>query len=223
MFITSVYTNNLFGLYNMSIEFTNDVSIVIGPNGCGKSTILKLIDDTVTGIRCNIPATKCKVVLASGEELTPDICREAVPVYQMSMIPDLSTCLKGVEHDADQICMFTSIIDKAFKITQKKIIVKDQGFMITQNDKEVNQVWLSASEQYLISLYFDLIFKAKNCLVLMDNFGEGLHIEVQESLIDNIKAIAKQNELQVIIVTHSPNIINNHLNLIAKLTVKKLF
>jgi len=223
MFITSVYTNNLFGLYNILIEFTDEVSIFIGPNGCGKSTILKLIDDTVTGIKCNIPATESKVVLASGEELTPDTCREAVPVYQMSMVTNLNTCLKGVEYNADQICMFTSIIDKAFKITQKKIIVKDQGFMITQNDKEVNQVWLSASEQYLISLYFDLIFKAKNCLVLMDNFGEGLHIEVQESLIDNIKAIAKQNELQVIIVTHSPNIINNHLNLIAKLTVKKLF
>ena len=222
MFITSVYTNNLFGLYNMSIEFTNDVSIVIGPNGCGKSTILKLIDDTVTGIKCNIPATESKVVLASGEELTPDTCREAVPVYQMSMIPDLSTCLKGVEHDADQISMFTSIIDKAFDIVRKKIMPKDQGFVITQNDKEVNQAWLSASEQYLISLYFNLIFKAKNCLVLIDNLGEGLHIEVQESLIDNIELIAKQNALQVIAVTHSPNVINDHLNLIAELNVELL-
>lgn len=223
MFITSVHVNDLFGLYNMSIEFTNEVSIVIGPNGCGKSTILKLIDDTVTGIKCNIPATESKVVLASGEELTPDTCREAVSVYQMSMIPDLSTCLKSVEHDADQICMFTSIINKAFEVMQKKIIVKDQGFVITRNDKEINQAWLSASEQYLISLYFNLIFKAKNCLVIIDDLGEGLHIEVQESLIDNIKAIAKQNALQVIAVTHSPNVINDHLNLIAELTVKKLF
>ena len=222
MFITSVYTNNLFGLYNMSIEFTNDVSIVIGPNGCGKSTLLKLIDDTVTGIKCNIPATESKVVLASGEELTPDTCREAVPVYQMSMIPDLSTCLKGVEHNADQICMFTSIIDKAFEIVQKKIMPKDQGFIITQNNKKVNQAWLSASEQYLISLYFNLIFKAKNCLVLIDNLGEGLHIEVQESLIDNIKLIAKQNALQIIAVTHSPSVINDHLNLIAELNVELL-
>ena len=223
MFITSVRVNNLFGLYNMSLKFTNDVSIVIGPNGCGKSTLLKLIDDTVTGIKCNIPATESKVVLASGEELTPDTCREAVPVYQMSMIPDLSTCLKGVEHNADQICMFTSIIDKAFKIVRKKIMPKDQGFIITQKDKEVNQAWLSASEQYLISLYFCLIFKAKNCLVFMDNFGEGLHIEVQESLIDNIEAIVKQNNLQVILVTHSPNVItDDHLNLIVKLNVELL-
>lgn len=223
MFIKSVHTKNLFGIYDMSIEFTNEVSIFIGPNGCGKSTILKLINDTVTGIKSNIPATESKVVLTSGEELTPDTCREVVPVYQMSMIPNLSTCLKGVEYNVDQICMFRSIVDKAFDITKKKIMLKDQGFVITQKDKEMNYSLLSVNEQYFVSLFFNLIFKAKNCLVLIDDLGRGLHIELQEHLIDNIEEIARLNELQVITVTHSPNVINDHIDLLAKTTVKKSF
>lgn len=39
-----IKVNNLFCKYNYNLKFENKVNVVIGENGCGKSTILKLIN-----------------------------------------------------------------------------------------------------------------------------------------------------------------------------------
>lgn len=219
LYVKEVNIEKLFDMYNYSIKFDTPASIIMGPNGVGKSLILKLISDTVTGIKCNIPAADSKVILTSGEELTPDTCRKAVSVYQVKMISDLNICLKGIEYNADQINEFTSIVNETFEITRKKIMPKDQGFIITRNDKEISYDVLSPNEQYFISLFFGLIFEAKNCLVLIDNFGEGLHIEVQEHLIHYLWSITSLNQLQIIVVTHSPSVISDSTKSIAYFNV----
>lgn len=44
MKITSVEFVKLFGFFNYSIDFHDTVTIIHGPNGCGKTTMLKIID-----------------------------------------------------------------------------------------------------------------------------------------------------------------------------------
>lgn len=44
MKITRVEFENLFGFFNYSIDFHDTVTIIHGPNGCGKTTMLKIID-----------------------------------------------------------------------------------------------------------------------------------------------------------------------------------
>lgn len=46
MKIKHVHFENLFGYFNYSINFHDTVTIIHGPNGCGKTTMLKLIDAT---------------------------------------------------------------------------------------------------------------------------------------------------------------------------------
>ena len=44
MKISKVEVIKLFGFYNYSIEFFDTITIIHGPNGCGKTTMLKIID-----------------------------------------------------------------------------------------------------------------------------------------------------------------------------------
>ena len=44
MRILSFEVEKLFGYYNYHIQFKQDVTIIHGPNGCGKTTLIKLID-----------------------------------------------------------------------------------------------------------------------------------------------------------------------------------
>lgn len=210
IFVKNVKATNLFGMYNISWNFNHSVSIIIGPNGCGKSTALKIIDDTVNGINSKFPADSVSVETASDNIKTFDLC----------LVPNLAECLKRVEHCADQINMFTTMINEMFEVTKKHIEPKDLGFVVMQKDKELNQAWLSPSEMYFISLFFNLIFKAENCLVLIDNLGDGLHVNWQEVLIDNINDIAEIRGLQVIVVSHSISTIADHTDQIAEMNIK---
>lgn len=44
MNLTRVEFKKLFGYFDYSVEFNNDITIIHGPNGCGKTTMLKIID-----------------------------------------------------------------------------------------------------------------------------------------------------------------------------------
>ena len=44
MNLTRVEFKKLFGYFDYSVELNNDITIIHGPNGCGKTTMLKIID-----------------------------------------------------------------------------------------------------------------------------------------------------------------------------------
>lgn len=113
------------------------------------------------------------------------------------------------------------IINKRFK-HKKLIIDKDEGFLfkstIIKTDKgdfqQIPVTKLSSGEQNELVLFYLLLFKTnENSLILIDEPEVSLHISWQNSFIDDLKAITKLNNLDVVIATHSPDIIANNWNL----------
>lgn len=221
LFVKSIKTTNLFDMYTATWDFNTDVSIMIGPNGCGKSTTLGILDSIVRGIKGNFPVDSAEVTLTSGEKLTLDTPKEVVKVFQPMLIASLRECLNNVTYTDKQVSMFTSIVNKAFEVTKKEITLDDtiiwKGFIVTQKGKELTQDCLSYGELYFISLYYSLIFFAKDCLVMIDDLGNSLHIEWQESIINDMMDIAKMNNLQIITVTHSTGILAGNTDNLADL------
>lgn len=70
---------------------------------------------------------------------------------------------------------------------------------------------LSSGEQNLIILYFFLLFKAKHgMLVCLDEPEISMHVAWQETMLEDLKLIAKVFEIQLVVATHSVDFVNGN-------------
>ena len=78
-----------------------------------------------------------------------------------------------------------------------------------KNGEILNFEDLSSGEQYVIKLFFKLIFELKDgSLIMLDEPEISLHVEWQELLIESIYEIANSMGIKVLIMTHSPYLLN---------------
>lgn len=102
------------------------------------------------------------------------------------------------------------------KLRYKKIVLSsNNGIEVkTTEGKMLKLETLSSGEQEILVLFYKLIFESNVNLLLIDEPEISLHIVWQKELMENIKSIVKSNKnVQVIIATHSPQIISNNWDL----------
>lgn len=117
----------------------------------------------------------------------------------------------------DKLSLFAEILNKRNETTKKVIDFKGGELNITCNGAKLPLECLSSGEKNDIIMFYELIFNCKQGdIVLIDEPEISLHISWQEEYIDRLLEICKMNSLQAIIATHSPNIINDHTDLIAR-------
>lgn len=117
------------------------------------------------------------------------------------------------ENFINQLELFTDIINK--KLNFKEIeISREKGISIKDTDfkgKQISLSQLSSGEKQEIILFYKLIFETpENTLLLIDEPEISLHIAWQKKFMDDLYKIIKFKKLNVIVATHSPQIINNH-------------
>ena len=120
--------------------------------------------------------------------------------------------------------LFQKIVNEKFKITQKQLQCQKGKMCLTvgngRGKNEIPLEVLSSGEKNIFIMYYNLIFKCQDCLVFIDEPEISLHIEWQERYIGDLYKICTMNHIQALIATHSPNIINDRTDLIAKWKVK---
>lgn len=135
----------------------------------------------------------------------------------------LSVCLEDAETKLnvfgdliEKIENFRKIINDRFSFTGKKIdITKDEGFVIKDYDGSVLALQnLSFGEQQLLAMFYELFFKIEpNSLVLIDLPELGLHIAWQNEFVKDLYGAIMPKNIDVLMATHSPSIINDRWNL----------
>jgi predicted ATP-binding protein involved in virulence len=129
--------------------------------------------------------------------------------------------LKIFDDLSQKIEILLDVINKRFK-HKRLLIDKDKGFLLNstlikdENGKpnEIPVDKLSSGEQNELVLFYELLFKSKDdSLILIDEPEISLHISWQNCFIEDLKAIAKLNKLEILIATHSPDIISNNWDL----------
>jgi predicted ATP-binding protein involved in virulence len=111
----------------------------------------------------------------------------------------------------NKIELFTNILNNR-RFNFKSIeIDKDKGFIFVSKDKSTLKLTeLSSGEQHEVVLLFELLFKAEeNSLVLIDEPEISLHVVWQKEFLNDIQEIIELQKIDIIIATHSPQIINN--------------
>jgi predicted ATP-binding protein involved in virulence len=146
-----------------------------------------------------------------------DVIRDVLMLY----VEDSFKKIEIFDNIATKIEIFLDIINRRFK-HKTLFIDKENGFLFKSNfvldergNKQIIPVnKLSSGEQNELVLFYLLLFKTdENSLILIDEPEVSLHISWQNCFIEDLKQITKLNNLDVIIATHSPDIIANNWNL----------
>ena len=151
---------------------------------------------------------------------------QEVPDYDEENAKVLSIYLKDSEEKFSvfdillkQLHLFTTILNER-RFTFKHIkIDKNKGFYFeTLSGKQLKLADLSSGEQHEVILLYELIFNAKeNMMILIDEPEISLHVTWQKEFVSDLLKIMELQKVQVVIATHSPQIISNRWDLVYNL------
>ena len=119
--------------------------------------------------------------------------------------------------------IFMNHINNLFEYKEMEVDL-EKGFVFKlknglEKGRIIDPIDLSSGEQHEVILNYELIFKTENnSVILIDEPEISLHILWQKKFIDNLLEIAKENSLNIIVATHSPDIVHKHRNLVCVLS-----
>jgi predicted ATP-binding protein involved in virulence len=145
---------------------------------------------------------------------------KALSVY----LKDFERKLSVFDDLLEKLELFSNILNER-RFTFKSInINRTKGFFFkTSKGKELELNQLSSGEQHEVVLLYELIFNVKpNILVLIDEPEISLHITWQKEFLNDLLKIIKIQDIQVVVATHSPSIINDRWDLVYNLETVKV-
>jgi|GEM_PF-389298 len=282
-YLEHVTIDGLRGIYDVSIELEYPVTVLAGPNGCGKSTFLfamacayqvpeaKLRDFKPSSLFPDLRSTQNDIPMdekpvvsieyyyKSNGKRFPMLWRRLTKNWNRShkgqeklkqperdvFLRTLSSLsnpaeIRGVlflgrkdkivveNIDSSLIAMAARLLpnkyDKLVKVgTSKKDILfayldevqhenpgEQVSLMTNPEPRHVSysEFHMSAGERAMLRLSAD-ISQLKNALILIDEIEASLHPGLQERLMLELQRLALRNNLQIVIATHSPVVINS--------------
>lgn len=151
-----------------------------------------------------------------SERFGESVVRRVLSIY----IDDTQQKLSFFDEIYEKIRLFKMILDAYFNF--KNILIdKDEGIRAIDNDTGdvIPLSELSSGEQHELVLIYELIFKvSEGSLILIDEPELSLHVAWQKRFIEDLQKIQELKKLDVVIATHSPQIINDQWNLVQELS-----
>jgi predicted ATP-binding protein involved in virulence len=131
--------------------------------------------------------------------------RDVLTVY----VKDMEEKLSIFDEMASRIQLFARIINDRF-LLKSLSIHREQGFVFTSaTGAHLKPSALSSGEQHELVLFYELLFKMKK--------NELLLIDEPEISLEDLSQVVKLSEIDVVLATHSPEIIGDHWDLTVEL------
>ena len=133
-------------------------------------------------------------------------------------LQDAEAKLNVFDKIADRIDLFKKIINERFRYN-RMTISRQEGFsFLTKGDKPLPVTSLSSGEQHELVLLYQLLFKVNpNSLILIDEPELSLHVAWQQQFLQDLQEITHLASFDVLIATHSPQIIHDRWDLTVEL------
>ncbi len=150
----------------------------------------------------------------------PEVNQENAHVLSV-YIEDVGKKLDVFNDLTMKLDLFVSIINNRF-VNKRLSVSKDKGFVIkTLNEREIQPRDLSSGEQHELVLYYELLFKIEpGSLILIDEPEISLHIGWQNEFLNDLMKVIDLAGFDVLIATHSPDIIGDRWDLTVSLEAK---
>jgi len=123
---------------------------------------------------------------------------------------------------ADRVDLFKELINSRFSY-KKLIVSKQDGFKLeTYDNKLLNPINLSSGEKHELFLLYELLFEVESgSLILIDEPEIFLHIGWQGEFLGDLEKITKISSFDVLITTHSPQLVSDRWDLTVELKGKQ--
>lgn len=120
-----------------------------------------------------------------------------------------------IYEQAEEVLLLVKLIEQSDFPDKTCTLNALTGYCFTDiNGVYVPAELLSSGEQHKLVMYYQLIFKTtESMLVLIDEPELSFHVLWQTTFIDEMKQLVSQKNLQMIIATHSPQIIDGKWSL----------
>ena len=129
-------------------------------------------------------------------------------------LQDANAKFRVFEPIINKLALYEDIVNK--KLNFKKMFLSSTKGIVVESDdgKKLDLNNLSSGEQEILVLFYKLIFESDVNLLLIDEPEISLHVAWQKEIMDNFKRIVKlKPDMQVMIATHSPQIISHNWDL----------
>jgi len=133
-------------------------------------------------------------------------------------IRDVKQKLSVFDDLTERIDLLVKIINSRFLYKQLSIS-KKAGFVFkTKDGKILPPTSLSSGEQHELVMLYEMLFKVKsNSLILIDEPELSLHVVWQQQFLEDLEQITRLVGFNVLIATHSPQIIHDRSDLLVEL------
>jgi len=266
-FLEEARIQGLRGISDLNIRFNYPVSVLSGPNACGKSTVLFTLACAYkvpsSGLKDFVPSTMFPDFLTKKDDYPTDKRNPATlefyyihegQRYRMSWSrgtrnwnrsflglkggkpPERTVYLRtmanlsnpsevrGVlqfghqelrkeEITADLLTFAHRILPLHYKhlILMSQEGMKGKNLLFAEREDldgvSYSEFHMSAGERAILRLSSD-ISRYKKALILIDEIEAGLHPFTQQQLMLELQRLALRNDLQVVVATHSPVILD---------------
>jgi predicted ATP-binding protein involved in virulence len=133
-------------------------------------------------------------------------------------VRDVEQKLAVFDELANRIDLFTSIISRRFR-HKKMVISRESGITFTTDTGQpLDATGLSSGEQHEVVMLYELLFKVRpDSLILVDEPEISLHVAWQEEFLRDLQEMTRLSAFDVLIATHSPQIISDRWDLTVEL------
>lgn len=141
--------------------------------------------------------------------------RDVLSVY----VVDAEEKLAVFDEMVAKVELLTRIINNLF-LYKRMTVNPEEGFMFTAapTGHRIAPDNLSSGEQHQLVLLYELLFLSpKGALVLLDEPEISLHAAWQERFLDDLKEMVALSGFDVLVATHSAEVIGEHWDLVVEL------
>jgi predicted ATP-binding protein involved in virulence len=161
---------------------------------------------------------------SSGFQIETESIDEGTRNILSVYVADVEQKLNVFNEIADKIDLLRTLINNKFAYSYKEISFnKEKGFVFKTSFDSVasdssslpsretlSPTDLSSGEQHQLVLLYELLFKVQpNTLVLIDEPELSLHVGWQTQFLQDLQEITKLADLDILMATHSPDIIQD--------------
>jgi len=208
------------------------IIVIAGRNGTGKTSLLEYIRELENGVsyqydgrvkndRSGIENIIYIDALTQNDKEVEQLILDYIDYFIYDESKDASVGAENLQNDIDEIFENFDLSFRFKKIDYKTKKPIFEPYNVVSDDIEIKLQELSTGERTLLSKVLSLYLqKPKGKVILVDEPETSLHPSWQNKILKFYENFAKINNNQIIIATHSPNIIasakNEYLRILRK-------